>query len=572
MISNLLLMLSNEPDSARRSALMHDWLEDNPNTYSQEELEELFFQYLVNVTREKLVIVRNTTNIFKAVSLKTDLVNWLKLFVSDKQDIQKLIEIYSTEIKENEVYNLRQLRSIALEHKDNYLVQGLFRKGVLFLVAGAPKTGKSLLATNLGVCLIQGTPFLNRATLKSRVVFIQNEEPLPGTYHRIYNNGLQFLEASQPELFEELLDSHDLIVAKHLDLSVDKASIVKVIEDHEADVLIVDSLGASIRRSGLTEYSTELIPLLYEWQDYAHTHNVNIFILHHTTKMNAGRQSSDESKAVPTQTRLIGATAGHNGIMRANDGAVFLQPGKTPGTVVLYTIPRDGVPEELLLEHEEDEASFWNFKVKKENTLTSENIQLQNSVLRLLLEQYNLWQESDDEKVYGYTLTELMDILGVPRPDLVKRLNQMTDTQGISRRTEKGRFIYHIPANGESWLLAYLEIEEAEQAKAQQQLEIDARMANAVRNTRTREEFLQLLQGWSDEEKKRVFNLIDPQTRIDKMLLVNPPRYSVGASVRVEGIEVQVSAVTLKDGKHMYTIQDSQGNQIPDYLEEQLEG
>lgn len=557
-------MLSNEPDSSRRLALMDDWVEANPDTVSKNELEDLFYQYLEDLTREKLLNIRNSPNPFRAAALKTELVSWLKLFVSDKQDLQRLIETYSSEAKEAETYTLSQLRELAKDHKDYYLVQGLIRKNILLLIVGAPKTGKSLFATNLAVRVIQGQPFLNRNTFKSRVLFLQNEENVINTYKRIYNNGLQLLEAQEPELFEELLDSENLVIAKHLDLVTDKATIIKTLETSEADVLIIDSLAASIRKSGLTEYSPELAGVLYDYQEIAHTRDVTILVLHHSTKMD-----STESK-----TTMIRGVGGSNALVRANDGLFKLHPRKD-GDVDLFTIPRDGTPEELVLRYVEEEASFWSFEVKAEKTLSPENIQLQNSIIRLLLEQYNVWKEtatSDDIEVAGLNLTELVDVLAVPRADVVKRLNHMYDTEGIARRIDNRKYVYHIPASGESWLLSYLEVEEAEQAKAQQQLEIDTRMANAVRNTNTREEFLQLLQGWSDEEKKRVFNLIDPQTRINKMLLVNPPRYSVGASVRVEGIEVQVSAVTLKDGKHMYTIQDSQGNQIPDYLEEQLEG
>jgi KaiC/GvpD/RAD55 family RecA-like ATPase len=562
MLNNLLIMLSNEPDSSRRLVLMDDWLVDNPDIMSKEELEDQFYQYLEDITRERLLLIRDAPNPFKSASLKNDLVNWLKLFVSDKQDLQRLIETYSSEAKEAETYTLAQLRELAKDHKDFYLVQGLIRKNILLLIVGAPKTGKSLFATNLAVRVIQGEPFLNRNTYKSRVLFLQNEENVINTYKRIYNNGLQLLEAQEPELFNELLDSENLLIAKHLDLVVDKKTIIKTLEESEADVLIIDSLAASIRKSGLTEYSPELAGVLYDYQEIAHTRNVTILVLHHSTKMD-----STESK-----TSMIRGVGGSNALVRANDGLFKLHPRKD-GDVDLFTIPRDGNPEELVIRYVEEEASFWSFEVKAEKTLSPENIALQNSILRLLLESYLLWKESvteDDTEVGGLNLTELVDILAVPRMDIIKRLNHMYDTEGISRRISQRKYVYHIPASGESWLLAYLEVEEAEKRRQQEQQEIDARMATAVRNTKTREEFLALIQNWTDEEKKRVFNLIDPAIRLEKMLLVNPPKYPVGTALTVEGIEVFVAEVKIKEGKHLYNIRDAAGNVLTEYLEEQL--
>jgi len=563
MLSQLLTTLSNEPDTNIRLALMESWIDDNPDTLTKEELDDVFYQHLVDVTRQKLLVIRNTTNVFKAASLKTDLVNWLRIFVNDKQDVQKLVEVYSSEIKETETYTLRQLRELSLGYKDYYLVQGLIRKNILLLIVGAPKTGKSLFVTNLIVRLIQGEPFLNRTTSKSKVLFLQNEENVISTYKRVYNNGLQYLEAKEPALFEELLDSESLVVAKHLDLVVDKNTIFKLLEDSQADVLVVDSLGASIRKSGLTEYSPELATVLYEWQDLAHSKNVTVLVLHHSTKMD-----STDSKS-----GMIKGVAGTNALVRANDGLFKLHPSKKAGIVDLFTIPRDGTPEELELRYTEGEASFWTFEVEKEKTLSPENVQLQNSIMRLLMEQYNIWKANatdEDEDVYGYTLTELVDILAVPRTDLIKRLNNMCETEGIARRIHDRKFIYSLPASGESWLIAYLEAEQEEVRKAEERKQIDIKMAEKVKNTKTKEEFIELIKGWTDEEKKRVFALLDSATKLEKQLLVTPPKYPINSQVMIEDIVVTVLSVQIKEGKHMYTVRDDSGNTFCDYIEEQL--
>lgn len=563
MLESILVQLSNEPDSNKRIELMESWVEDNPNSLTREELEEEFYLYLEEVTRNKLIQIRNETKPFKAASLKTELISWLKLFVQDKDDLKRLIETYSCEINPVKAYTLSELRELAQAHEDQYLVQGLIRTSILLLLVAAPKTGKSLFITHLAVQVVRGLDFLNRQTKKSKVLYIQNEEHLANTYKRVYYNGLQYWEAQEPQLFQELYESNDLVVLKNVDIVTDKQFILNKLEELGSTVLIVDSLGASLRTSGLTEYSPELTGVLYDYQKIAHLNNITIIILHHATKMD-----SSESKSA-----MINSMGGTNGIGRANDGFLRLFAVKgQPSQVLLCTIPRDGKPQELLLELVEDEANYWTYAVKKETTLSTENIQLQNAILRLLYEQYLEWKEdpSAGEYVYGLTLTTLIDILGESRINIVKRLNDMCDTEGIERRIEKSKFVYSIPCNGESWLLSYLEAEDAEEQKKQQQNEMDMRMAEAVRNTTTKEEFVSLVKDWTDAEKKRIFALLDPTTMLQKRLLVNPPKYPVGSTVNIEGVTVTVAAVTIKDGQHCYSVRDSEGHVIHDYLEEQL--
>ena len=66
-----------------------------------------------------------------------------------------------------------------------YIVERLIYPG-LYILAGAPKTGKSWLALDLCLSVAEGQDFLKHQTLKGQVVYLALEDSLIRLQNRVY--------------------------------------------------------------------------------------------------------------------------------------------------------------------------------------------------------------------------------------------------------------------------------------------------------------------------------------------------------------------------------------------------
>ena len=141
------------------------------------------------------------------------------------------------------------------------------------MVVASPKVGKTNLATHAAVAVARGTPFLNRESTAGNVLFIENEELIDGTtINRIYDHGLQLLELEEPELYKELINSEKLIVTRNVDIVLDQTKILEIVKEKNINLIIIDTLAASLKVSGYTEYSHEVPSALYKLQSLAQEH------------------------------------------------------------------------------------------------------------------------------------------------------------------------------------------------------------------------------------------------------------------------------------------------------------
>ena len=566
---NKFLLQLTEVNTESRIDLIHN----NPFGFSKEQIDDDFFKLLEDICRDKLIKVFNTKSPLKQKMLKVQATEWLNKFIGDIKETAKLIEVYS--VKENpiEIYNLRELLELRKNISDKYLVKGLIPLGGLFLLVAAPKAGKSLMATDLAVSVMLGNSFLNRETLESNVLYIQNEEPLGRTTaKRVYDKGLQQLELHNPDLFQKLLDSNKLYVVRNLDIIVHQDKLIDNIKELNVKLILIDSLGASIKLSGINEKSDDLIPHLYAIQQIAHNTDVTIVILHHATKMD--NQDSQQG--------MISGVAGNNGIMRANDGVYRLfPPVKDSKLTTFTTILRDSGQITLGLQVKQGEANYWHWDVVNETILSPKNIELQNQILRLLFDRWNEWKfnypEIDEEtpRVYGLTLDELIALTEQDKDEIIARLNDMLSTEAIIYypHYESKKYVYAIDESGESWLTYYLEREEENKKVSEQKLLEDKlkkkqldELVNKVKGFIIENniiELTKLLKTLSRQEGVDVRKRLTVDETEQLELIYNPPDIKIGTNVRVidENISGKIIKVTFvkkdKKGYHMYSIENN---------------
>lgn len=518
---------------------------------TSEEIENDFMDLVERVLVEKIQALSKSNSAIKQKMTKTQIIEWLKRYVVPK-DIDELITAYSITEQKIELFTIEKLMQSSKNKRIKYLVKGLLPIGGLFLLASLPKVGKSLVATSLALSVARGIPFLNRDTEKANVLYIQNEEYLETTtLNRIYNHGLQNLELENPELYKELISSNSLLIARGLDIILDQEKILDLVKEHDISLVIIDSLGASIRRSGMSELNPEIGSYLYGLQNKCQTNDFTIVILHHANK---GDSNEDKNKMT------IGI-AGSNVIMRANDGMLRLFSGKNrqgEDIVYLITIPRDGEQIKMQLRIEREEASYWYFALDKEEAISPEIIELQNDILMLLYEKWELWRETLEEEInednieslkpLGFSLRELMEITNQTKTVLIARLNDMVNTEAIirypSNRDGVKEFIYAIPASGESWMKIYLDKEMDRRKEEQKAEKIRQEYIQGIKNIaeelrellelEKKEDIIILFDDLSEQEKKDVSSELTEEEKNSILLCFYPSDFSIGDEVYIK--------------------------------------
>ena len=104
-----------------------------------------------------------------------------------------------------------------------FVVENLIHPGTTELAA-APKSGKSWMALQLGICVSEGKPFLGYATRKGDVLYLALEDTMPGIQSRFDkvlpgmgnpNNDRLFIRTEAPRLGEGFEQEIDGFIAKH---------------------------------------------------------------------------------------------------------------------------------------------------------------------------------------------------------------------------------------------------------------------------------------------------------------------------------------------------------------------
>ena len=490
--------------------------------------------------------------VLKKQAVKT----WLRNFLTDHKDINTIMDTYAKEEEDIILSTIKDALSIQKD-RNRYLVEELLLRGAMYLVAAAPKTGKSLLATNLGVSVVTGQKFLNRHCQSGlNVLFIQNEENIAETARRAYTNGLQKIELENPGLFNDITTSERFVIAKNLDIVQDLKRIFEIVDAKKIDLLIIDSLSASITKGGLNEHSPELLSGLLALQQNIQDRNITGVLIHHTIKSDSNENRQEMVKGI----------AGRSDIVRANDGIIKMAPKGTTSVEVFF-LPRNGVQAQFVIEKQDGEACFWSFEVTKEESLSPENLTIQNKILRVLKAKYDEWvAEGKGLPVGGYVLSELEKEVNYDRDTIIARLNYMIGVEGIEVTPYRRKHLYHFPKSGESWLEQYL-LEEEEKVTQQKALfELYRERKDKLLSMTTSDAIIDLTQDWTEEDKKQVQSLMS-STELNQLRLINnPPKYPVGdyVSISIDGQVSEPLRITKivwvsKSKLHQYTLENTEG-------------
>lgn len=225
-------------------------------------------------------------------------------------------------------YTVDELRkSVGTSVDQFYLVDQVLTQG-LFILAAAPKSGKSLLAYHLSYCVASGEKFLGTfKTTKGRVLYIQAEEPEPTIMRRLEDAGFK---RSNPRYKEA---SQNIRIRRHFDLVSDIPSLQKEIDEWKPSLIVFDTLRSITRSSEYSENSVEFGRFVYQLQHLCSSNGICGLLIHHKNKQ--------------AHEQTINSVAGSGSIVAASDGVILLEHALDKDHVPCLRMnvqPRDFVP------------------------------------------------------------------------------------------------------------------------------------------------------------------------------------------------------------------------------------
>jgi hypothetical protein len=192
-----------------------------------------------------------------------------------------------------------EILAAADDPEPEWLVEGLLPQGGLAVLAGRPKTGKSVLARALAVAVAQGRDFLERPARKGAVLLLSLEDRKRDVSAHLRRLGLR------PE--------DPLLVATAAD---GVAQVEKWVATHRPILVMVDTVSRLVRLRDIAAYS-EVVAGLDRLLRLARNSGVHILLLHHAPKGSDTRDAVD----APLGSIAISGTADvllH--LKRAQDG------------------------------------------------------------------------------------------------------------------------------------------------------------------------------------------------------------------------------------------------------------
>lgn len=152
-----------------------------------------------------------------------------------------------------------------------FLVPDLLTNNELFLLAAAPRAGKSLLCMDLARSVASGGKFLGRPCTQGNVIYINLEDSPAKIKIR--------------EEFQEWGRGLPIWWLEDFKLA-ELPELIEVAKDLQPSLIIMDTL-SRIRDGQITESSAEMSQVIEPLQQFARHQNCAVMVVHHTRKVSA---------------------------------------------------------------------------------------------------------------------------------------------------------------------------------------------------------------------------------------------------------------------------------------------
>lgn len=288
------------------------------------------------------------------------------------------------------------------------IIDGLLCAGT-YLLAGAPKVGKSFLVAQIAYHVSMGIKLWDYEIHKGTVLYLALEDD----YQRLQERMFRMFGVEGTD------DLHFAVWAKQIENGLDE-QLEKFTREHpDTNLIIIDTL-QKVREVGgdACSYANDY-EIAGKFKQFADKHSICLLLVHHTRKQPAG----DKFEMISGTTGLLGCA----------DGALLLQKEKrTDLSATLDIVGRDQADQKLYLIRDE-ERLIWNLDHAETELWRARPDPLLEAVAKLLTADAPEWRGS---------ATELIDAIHMPiQPNaLTKKLNVLAGRllQEFSVKYENG--------------------------------------------------------------------------------------------------------------------------------------
>lgn len=287
------------------------------------------------------------------------------------------------------------------------LVEDLLTPG-LYILAGAPKIGKSWLVLQLACFISKGLPLWDRKTLPCAVLYLALED----SEVRLQDRMRRICDDSPGSIFFST-------EAQMLGQGFEKSIINHMKAHPDTGLIIVDTLAKIRGRSTSSNAYLDDYATMITLKTLADQYRITLLLVHHTRKM------PDEDP--------MNRISGTNGLAGSADGSLVMEkPDRQQPTAYLSITGRDFGDARLELRQNQENMQ-WELVGQAEDTLEQASDFLLDLVCELV-DRYGCWEGTAEE-----LLTVLRDIepsLGIKGNVLSRRLGGsrqlLADAYGIA--------------------------------------------------------------------------------------------------------------------------------------------
>ena len=312
----------------------------------------------------------------------------IKSFEEIQRELQRSLNpTYLKTVSMNELFNTQY-------QSKRPLIDGLLYPGT-YIIAGAPKLGKSFLMVQIAYHISAGKPLWGFPARKSTVLYLALEDDYRRLQERLYR---MFGTDSTENLFFS-------VSAGQLGKGLDEQLARFVVEHPDTKLIIIDTL-QKVREVGGDNYSyANDYQIMARLKSFADAHGICLLLVHHTRK-----QTADDR---------FDMISGTSGLLGAADGGFLLYKEKrTSNAATLEVSGRDQQDQKLYLLRN-TETLLWDLQ-RAETELWKEPPEpLLDEIAKLVMKDLSFWEGS---------ATELVSLLTVEIPinSISKKLNVLS--------------------------------------------------------------------------------------------------------------------------------------------------
>lgn len=392
-----------------------------------------------------------------------------------------------------------------------WIVPNLLRSTGMYFLVAEPKTGKSLLMSNLIYSVAVSGTFLDRPCKTGKVLYFPLEDPKESVGERLFLSGFGDVYDSETSLVVNFSDR--VKIETSLDLSSDVNWLLELIRDYKPVLTIIDTFRKATLKCTAEENSNSIGKLALLLQEIFHTTETCGILVHHMNK--TGSRS---------KTSLVERVAGHGSIAGASDGIIGLEAEETQGgrLISLKTAPRHGTSCNIKYKLNLDisNGGLWKLiKVWEDSPLDTP---ICSAILRLLFEHINTGKK--------LTFKQLASGVGTAssNPEFSKTISWLLNNQIISRDYDNNRrqFMFFIHPES-TWMVQKTPIYES--------VSQDVLNANKLTQCRTKKELRNLFNEWKwdSELLHKLLGMLLPKEKARIRSLIKEPEFKENESVKI---------------------------------------